>query len=509
VKKDITSLRSTLEYLAAAGELVATDVEVDPDLEVAAIQKHFDGGAALLFNTVKGYPNARICNNVFASAERIARLFDVDDPRQLKHKVGEALRHPLPPVEVTDGPCQEVVLTKNFDVWDVVPMISHSRSDPGRTLGAGTTVCRGKYFWGGSHIGYNRMNFRGPDYSSFQISPGSHMDQVATHWFRKGPIPVTVNIGIPPACTMMAGSGFTYVILPRGCDELGVAGALQGYPVELVRARTQDAWSIANAEYVIEGYLDTTQKVWESPLAEKDGEQGVHPFHPEWSGYMGKAYRTYKFQATAITHRADRPLYYGLIVHGMDEHFIDGVVREACFLELAERIVPGLCIDTHIPMGMTDWGGVIFQVRKRRARDEGLQRNILSAALSISLGARLGIVVDEDVDIYNIEDVLWALTTRVNPREDILTICEGGFGQTFQPAERSSAGDRQWTQSNIRFAGAMGIDATRPFIHKDAFERARYNVEVVDLAKFYSPEQIRQAKDGQRDYAKFLADRGI
>jgi len=116
-------------------------------------------------------------------------------------------------------------------------------------------VCRGEYFWGGSHIGYNRMNFRGPDFSSFQISPGSHMDQVATHWFRKGPIPVTVNIGIPPACTMMAGAGFTYVILPRGCDELGVAGALQGYPVELVKARTQDAWSIANAEYVIEGYL--------------------------------------------------------------------------------------------------------------------------------------------------------------------------------------------------------------------------------------------------------------
>jgi len=509
VKKDISSLRSTLEYLDATGELVATDVEVDPHLEVAAIQKHFDGGAALVFNKVKGYPNARICNNIFASAERIARLFDVDDARKLKHKVGEALRAPLPCVEVPSGPCQDVVLTTNVDVWDVVPMMSHSDSDPGRTLGAGTTVLRGKHFWGGSHIGYNRMNFRGPDYSSFQISPGSHMDQVATHWYRRGPIPVTINIGIPPACTMMAGSGFTYVILPRGCDELGVAGALQGYPVELVKARTQDAWAIANAEYVIEGYLDTTEKVWESPLAEKDGAQGVHPFHPEWSGYMGKAYRTYRFQATAITHRAARPLYYGLIVHGMDEHFIDGVVREACFLELAERIVPGLCVDTHIPMGMTDWGGVIFQVRKRRARDEGLQRNILTAALSISLGARLGIVVDEDVDIYNIEDVLWALTTRVNPRDDVLTICEGGFGQTFQPAERSSAGDRQWTQTNIRFSGAMGIDATRPFIHKDAFERARYNVEVIDLAKFYSPEQISKAKEGQRDYAKFLADRGM
>src|SRR5207248_2168398 len=224
----------------------------------------------------------------------------------------------------------------------------------------------------------------GPDYSSFQISPGSHMDQVATHWYRKGPIPVTINIGIPPTCTMMAGSGFTYVILPRGCDELGVAGALQGYPVELVRARTKDAWSIANAEYVVEGYIDTTQKVWESPLAEKDDAQGVHPFHPEWSGYMGKSYRTYKFQATAITHRADRPLYYGLIVHGMDEHFIDGVVREACFLELAERIVPGLCVDTHIPMGMTDWGGVIFQVKTRRARSSTRTRSSGPATTSRS-----------------------------------------------------------------------------------------------------------------------------
>jgi 4-hydroxy-3-polyprenylbenzoate decarboxylase len=160
-------------------------------------------------------------------------------------------------------------------------------------------------------------------------------------------------------------------------------------------------------------------------------------------------------------------------------------------------------------MGMTDWGGVIFQVQKRRARDEGLHRNILSAALSISLGAKLGIVVDEDIDIYNMEDVMWALATRVNPREDIQTVCEGGFGQTFQPAERSSAGERQWTQTNIRFGGAMAIDATRPFVYKDAFRRASYEVQLVDLKKFYTPDQITKAKESQRDYAKFMADRGI
>jgi len=76
-KKDISSLRSTLEYLREIGELVATDVEVDPHLEVAAIQKHFDGGAPLLFEKVNGYPDARIANNFYATAERIARLFDV------------------------------------------------------------------------------------------------------------------------------------------------------------------------------------------------------------------------------------------------------------------------------------------------------------------------------------------------------------------------------------------------------------------------------------------------
>lgn len=507
-KKDISSLRSALEYLREIDELVVTEKEVDPALEVAAIQKHFDGGAPLLFENIKDYPNARIANNFYATAERIARLFDVDDPRKFKFKAVEAIRKPLPPIEVKDAPCQEVVITKDINVWKVVPMISHSKSDPGRTLGAGNTVVRGKYFWGGSHIGYNRMNFRGPDFSSFQISPGSHMDQVATHWYHKEPIPMTINIGVPPACSMMAGSGFTYVILPKYADELGVAGALQGFPVEVVKAKTQDAWAIANAEYVIEGFLDTTQKVWESPLAEKDQKQGIYPFHPEWAGYMGKAYRTYKFQATAITHRKEKPIYYGLIVHGMDDHFIDVSMREAAFFELADRISPGLCIDTNIPMGLTDWGGVIFQVKKRRARDEGLQRNILSAALSISLGMRLAIAVDEDIDIYTPEDVLWALATRVTP-QSIQTVCEGGFGQTFQPAERSSAGNRDWTQTNIRFSGGTAIDATVPFIYKDAFERAHYETKSVDLSRFYTPEQIAKAKAVQNEYSKFMSQRGI
>ena len=506
--KDFTSLRSTIEYLRDTGELVETEVEVDPALEMAAIQKRFDGGKPLLFQKVKGYPNGRLFTNLFADEQRVSRLFGVEDPRKFKFKCVEALRHPLPPKVVQNAPCQEVVIDKNIDAWKVIPMISHTKKDPGRTLGGGNTLVTGKYFWGGTHISYNRMNFRGPNFSSFQISPGSHTDMIATEWYRKEPIPMTINMGVPPACTLMAGAGFVYMVLHKGSDELGVAGAMQGSPIEIVKARTVDAYSIAQAEYVIEGYLDTTQKVWESEEAERTGKQGVYPFHPEWAGYMGKAYRTYKFVVTAITHRAEKPIYYPLVVHGFDDHYIDVMMREACFLELADRISPGLCVDTHIPMSMTDWGGAIFQINKRRQRDEGMQRNILSAALSSSLGMRMAIAVDTDIDIYNVEDVMWALVTRTTPY-NIQPVCQGGFGQTFQPAERSSAGDRDWTQTNIRFSGGMAVDATVPFQYRDAFERPPYPIEVVDLNKWFNKQQIEKAKEGMTEYGKYLAQTGF
>jgi 4-hydroxy-3-polyprenylbenzoate decarboxylase len=353
------------------------------------------------------------------------------------------------------------------------------------------------------------MNFRGPDYSSFQISPGSHTDMIATEWYRKGPIPMTINMGVPPAVTLLAGAGFVYMVLPKGCSEVGVAGAMQGKPVELVQAKTVDALAVAEAEYVIEGYLDTTQKVWESPLAEADGKQGVHPFHPEWAGYMGKAYRTYKFQVTGVTHRKEKPIYYPSLVHAFDCHYVDVLMREAMFYELADRICPGLCVDTHIPMPCTDWGGVIFQVKKRRARDEGYQKNILSAALSCSLGMRMALAVDDDINIYNMEDIMWAIVTRIDPVNGIQNVARGGAGQAFQPAERSSAGDRDWTRTNIRFGGGTAYDATIPFAYKEAFERPPYPVKLVDPRNWFSKEEIEKGTASMTDYSRFLARTGF
>jgi 4-hydroxy-3-polyprenylbenzoate decarboxylase len=512
-KKDNTHLNTTLEYLDEVGELLTSDTEVDPHLELAGIQKALDNGPALLFNNIKGYPNARFAANIFSRDDRIAKIFDVQDMRELKERARQGFREPAPHKLVEDAPCQEVVITEDINVWDVVPMISHTSKDSGRTLGGGISCVVGKYFQGGSHIGFNRMSFLPDrkDYSSFQIAPGSHMWQIATRYYKKEPIPLTMCMGLPPACYLVAGSGFNYLSLPEGADEIGLAGAIQGSPIELVKARTVDAYAIANSQFVIEGYLDTTQRVWETPEAEAAQKQGVFPFHPEWSGYLGRAYRTYKFQVTAITYRQDRPIYYSPIVHGYDDHNINGKVREASFIELADRICPGLVIDAHIPLGMTDWGGVIFQVRKRSRFDQGYQKNILAATIAFSQGMRLAIAVDDDIDIYNAEDVLWALTTRVEPDQDIQFVAPGGRGQTFQPAERASAApSRERIGHETRYAGGIAIDATVPFAFKDIFERPSYPVDrTSDLQRWFSEEDLRRAQAIMGGYARFLARTGI
>ncbi len=512
-KEEIRSLRSTLEWLKMEGLLVETDREVNPKLEMAGIQKRLDGSPPILFNKVKDYSNARLVTNVMGSDKIVAKMFGCKDRKSLKFKIRESILSPIPPKIVEKAPCQEVVIDKNIDVWAVIPMIQHTPTDPGPTLGAGKTVVSPKYFSGGWHISYNRMSFREDlgwkDHSTFQISPGSHTDQIVTDHYKKGPIPFSINIGTPLAATIMAGSGFMYAVLPKSCDELGIAGGIQGFPLEMVKCKTIDAYSIAEAEYVLEGYLDTTKKVWESPLAEKDQKQGAYPFHPEWSGYMGKAYRTYQFNVTGITHRKDRPIYDGLIVHGYDNHNTDCISREACYFELAERICPGFCIDNHIPMCFPDRGGIVFQVKKRRARDEGLQKNLLITALSSSMSARIAIAVDDDINIYLADDLVWALATRVDPRNDISIVAEGGVGQVFQPIDRSSAGNRDWTQANIRFSGALAIDATVPYQYRDAFSRAHYPTDLVNLRDWFTDQQIELASSYQEPYAKWFSETGI
>jgi UbiD family decarboxylase len=511
-RRDITSLRTTLDWLRSQGDLIETEREVNPDLEITGLQKHMDGGPPILFHNVKGLPHARAVTNLFSDINVIDKLFDFEGAHDRTRKLAHALTHPTAPklVSSAEAPCQQEVI-ENPDVNKYLTAIRHTALETELTIGSGITCVVGEYFEGGSHIGYNRLNFRWGNVGTLQISPGSHMWQIMTKHYRDDkPVPLTMCFGVPPACTLVAGGGFDYVILPKGCDEIGIAGTIQGSPIHIVKAKTVDAYAIAESEYVLEGYLHPRDKRYETKESEDAGQQGKFFFHPEWAGYMGKAYKAPTFHVTALTmrRRADKPIIFPLGVHTSDDSNIDTTIREAAIFELCERLQPGIIQDVHIPYSMTDWGGCIIQVKKRNQIEEGWQRNFLAAILSCSQGMRLAIAVSEDVDIYSMDDIMWCLTTRVNPKTDILNPLPGGIGQTFQPAERMTAGEKQWTASNTQFEGGMGIDATVPYGYEQDFHRPVYPVDRVKPEDFFSSADIANAKSRMHGWVLSLARTG-
>ncbi len=499
--KDITSLRGTLEFLREQGELLTVTEEVDPILEIAGIQKALDDGPALLFENIKGYPGVRNAGNLVSREETTAAMFGVASIKELKFKSLEAMKHPLPPRMVTDPPCQEVVVTKDIDIMGLMPVIQHSAHDAGRILGGGVIPTMAPLMPGGSNLCFKRMRPLGANFSSMYIIRGSHLGHTVYEVHQGENIPLTINIGVSPAVVITAATEFIHSIVPYESDEIGMAGALQGAPVELARAVTVDAPVIANAEWVIEGNL-TPEKVWESEEAEKLGMTRVAPFFPEWTGYLGKATRAFKFQATAITHRKDKPIFYTPLAHGIEYEIMNAPFREACFYEMAERFWPGLVRDVNIQYGLMSCGGIVYQVKKRSRADEAAVKNILQEALAVSL-VRLAIAVDEDIDIYSADDVFWAIVTRTNYESGLIKAARGALGVSMLPAADASR-----AKGGAYEVGGLAIDATTPLGARDLFSRAHYPSDQIDLTRWFTPEQIAKVRAGQRDYARLLARTG-
>lgn len=501
-----TSLRAALDFLKAQGELVTVDNEIDPIYEISGLQKACENGPAFLFEKIKGYHGVRDAGNIFSRRQRVAALFGETDPRKLKLRCMEAIKKPLPSRVVKEAPCQEVCITEGIDITATLPVLKHTEKDGARVIGGGIALLSGGYFSGGTHLSFNRMHFRGRDWASIALGPGSHMGDAAFISHRGQKLPVTINIGISPAATMVAAAEFLHTIVPEGSDELGFAGALQGKPVDIVPARTVDAYAIADAEWVIEGYIDLKRKTWETEEAEKLGRGGVAPLFPEWTGYMGRAYQQPVFQATALTHRKDKPIYHSILACSLETHIAGAGFREACYFELANRLRPHLVADVNILEDIAGWGSnIIFQVHKKGRADEGHHRNILLGALAASRGLRLAIAVDEDVNIYSPQDVLWAVASRANPATAIIRGAGGRIGEMLMPAERASASQER---EEVRYEGGLAIDATVPVQTKWNFERARHPVDKVELSRWLTPEEIKNIQGMQGEYARWLAQTG-
>ncbi|MBW1997607.1 MAG: UbiD family decarboxylase [Deltaproteobacteria bacterium] len=501
MEKDISSMRSALEFLKAEGDVLEVKEEVDPILEISAITKSFDGGPVLFFDNIKGYPGVSNVSNVMANEGIYPKLFDASNDKEMMRRAHHALLNPIPPKEVDDAPVQEVVITDDIDVFKTLPILLHTEEDAGRILGGLNVLISGKYFDGGYEISFKRTHFQKKDWGTIMAGDSTHIGKIIKR-FRPEPIPVTLNLCTPPAVLLAAGGTYLHAMIPFGSDELGFAGGLQGYPVEIVKAKTVDAYAIAQAEWVVEGYIETAPTHWESEKAAQAGKWEVAPFFPEYTGYLGGSVKTSGLRVTAITHREERPIFYSPLAHSFEGENLMRPFRAASMYEWARRITdPAFIADVNVLQGQKGLLGVVFQVSKSKPRFEGYQKTLLYNILTLPEAPQVGIAVDEDVDIYSAEDVIWAMTTRVNPETGIVR----GWG------DRHRQGNPMEDLSEVSgLQGFYGIDATVPFDHplKMVFRQGKYPVDKIDLKKWFSDEEITAARNRQCEYAKVIAKRG-
>ena len=279
VTDHLRDLRGTIDFLKQEGDIIETDVEVDPDLEITGVQKHLDGGCPILFNNVKDKPNHRAITNLFADQGIMCKMFGVNNMQEMTLAIANAIRNPLPPVIVDskDAPSHEEVILNPAEVNEHMVPIRHTTYESELTVGSGQRLFAGEYFEGGTDMAYNRMNFRWGNVGTFQISPGSHGWQVMAKLLSRRR---AHSIDDELWHSLLAR---TFWLVPvsttsscrTGCDELGVAGRLIGEPVRMVEAKTvPGAYALADAEITLEGYLYPRDRRYETAESEEAGCSG-------------------------------------------------------------------------------------------------------------------------------------------------------------------------------------------------------------------------------------------
>lgn len=280
-------------------------------------------------------------------------------------------------------------------------------------------------------------------------------------------MPISISIGLDPAIYMSA--GFEPPTTPLGFNELQIAGALRGKPVELAKCVTIPETCIAHAEYVIEGELIPGLTMRE------DVNSNTGKAMPEFPGYTGDAkpdnlplyLPVIKVKAVTTRHN---PIMQSCIGPSQEHVSMAGIPTEASVIDMVERAMPGRLVNVHAaPCG----GGkfvTIIQFRKRNINDEGRQRQAALLAFSAFSEMKHVFLVDEDVDIFDMNDVMWAMTTRFQGDVDFIPI-PGVHTHVLDPSNNPEF------EPSIRVHGISCkaiFDCTVPFSMKKHFERCQF-----------------------------------
>lgn len=484
--KEVIDLRSALELLESIpGQMVHTDVEVDPSAELAGVYRYVGAGGtvarptktgpAMTFENVKGHPGAKVVIGLLASRKSVGYLLN-SKPEKLGFMMRDAVKNAIAPVVVdkAKAQCQEVVhlaTDEGFDIRKLIPAPTNTPEDAGPYVTLGMCYAS-DVETGESDVTIHRLCLQSKDEISMFFTPGArHLGA-----FREKaealskPLPISISIGVDPAIEIA--SCFEPPTTPLGFNELSIAGAIRGKAVELAPCVTIDEKCIANAEYVIEGELLVGARVRE------DQNSNTGKAMPEFPGYTGPANAELPvIKVKAVTHRVN-PIMQTCIGPSEEHVSMTGIPTEASILDMVERAMPGRVQNVY---AHSSGGGkfiAVIQFKKTVPSDEGRQRQAALLAFSAFPELKQVILVDEDVDIFDTNDVLWAMTTRMQADVDIVTIP----GVRCHPLDPSNDPACSWSIRDHGIACKTIYDATVPFNQKARFQRAKFME--VDVKKF-------------------------
>lgn len=416
------SFRDFIDQLKENGKLVEIPQPVSPIFEASRIAKTTK--APVLFHDISG---SKVIMNLLGSREELASMLGVS-----KDEIIKKLSEVSPEGEVrfvTESPTLEVVedqvdLTK-------LPILTHFEKDGAPYITAGIVVSE---YGGTINASIHRLMLAGKDKLAARLVPPRHTYLLHKKAAEKGePLPVAIVLGCDPTIIYA-----TSTRVPAG-KEFEYAAALRGAPVELFECA--NGVKVPHAEIVLEGYVDPVEKIDEGPFVDITGTYDVVRKEPV-------------IHITRIIHRKD-PIYHGILPAGPEHLLMMGVPYEP-------RIYRAVGEVTTVKNVVLTEGGccylhAVVQIEKQT---EGDGKNAIMAAFAAHTSLKHVVVVDEDINIFDPNDVEFAIATRVKGDMDILVI-SNVRGSSLDPR---GAPDGTTTK--------VGIDATKILVEKENFERA-------------------------------------
>jgi 4-hydroxy-3-polyprenylbenzoate decarboxylase len=409
-------LREWLALVDRIGELKRIAAPVDPIEEIGAITllaTREDKSPALMFDHMQGdTTGSHILTNMLGSSKERYALAVGLDPSLSTRRMIEATRSlmadPIKPAMIAKdkAPVNEVVLTGTDIDLTQFPVPKFWPGDGGQFIGTGDITLTASPTTGRINVGCYRQMLHGPNRIGLYCSPGKHglLDREAW-WVRGEPCEVVAAYGVDPVLFMLAAQSF-------GVDEseLNVAGGIMGRPIELTQAEYVKLPIPAHAEFVVEGVLHKGDTLPEGPLG-------------EFTGYYGRERSPQPVMEIKAVHHRKSPIFTHALMARYPSCEVGAyyaIMRSARILDDLERIgVPGVVAAYSHPAAASGWGMVVVSVQQKYA---GHSAQVLALAAQCPAAAyftKWVIVVDEDVDPTDLNDVLWALSTRCQPSEDI------------------------------------------------------------------------------------------